>query len=286
MDSEEKHQALDEGLEVPEELLSDGIEAPKPVPETFVDEAHAAQAQFDEDADLTKHDGESIFAGGTELNDALFDTTDFNADEDAPITEKADDNLKTESTDESDSSLELPSFDDFDLSDMTLPDEPEHSNDKADFSTDDFTTDFNFDNDMSEQDSPNVGVDDSHDTVDDIYAEPADTFSNVGSNDENDIIGSDAESDNAESEEAEDAYQPVEELKNVEIPEIDEATGFAKKDEQETPSDVSFAPPKRLKTLPMMQGKPLLRLSIPSYQMRIWQAIYLLQSATKILKNS
>lgn len=245
LDSEEKHQALDEGLEVPEELLSDGIEAPKPVPETFVDEAHAAQTQFDEDADLTKHDGESIFAGGTELNDALFDTTDFNADEDAPITEKADDNLKTESTDESDSSLELPSFDDFDLSDMTLPDESEHSDDKADFSTDDFTTDFNFDNDMSEQDSTNVGVDDSHDTVDDIYAEPSDTFSNVGSNDENDIIGSDAEIDKAESEEAEDAYQPVEELKNVEIPEIDEATGFAKKDEQETPSDVSFAPPKR-----------------------------------------
>lgn len=123
---------------------------------------------------------------------------------------------------------------------------------------------FNFDDDNGQQESPSTESEAATEIPDTDADLELDALSKPEYTETHEIPDSDSTPETTESTDGEtptssetgetdDAYKPVEELKNVEIPEIDEKTGFAKKDDE--PDNHSFAPPKRFETFADTAGQ-------------------------------
>lgn len=240
--------------EVPEEFLSEDLNLSKglddqvqDVDETQAEEIVPPPMDF-EFEDLEKSDGESIFADGSEINDDLFVTTDFNADADT--------------VDEISTSLDFPDFDSLDV-DAPIVDDLEVDAPFADNLdldvplTDDLEMDSFSDIDIQDAD---ISLDDNLPPADFLSEDKEDTtedlqVTNLSLASSGEELSLDPDSMSF-PDEAEDPYAPVEELKDVEIPEIDEETGFAKKEEV---APVTFTPPQRFQKFADDSGQVLVQ---------------------------
>lgn len=218
----------------PDNLFTDTAQSDKPeVPETLLSEKadeNNQNSDLDLPKDLLKNEGESVFTNGADLSDALFDTTDFNADD--------------ESIEQADKKEDRP-FEDFDIEGLD------------DFTPLEVPNDMTKDSDASEdkqaskkEDAPRLS--DSTTTTkdtpekEDTARSSTESFPDSDADFNLETSPTESPSENPatkeEATETEDAYKPVQELDGVQVPEIDEETGFAKKDDG---IDSSFNPPKR-----------------------------------------
>lgn len=248
-----------------EEINLQDIPAPE-VPENLLSKTDDATE------DLNFGDEHSGFQDELQINDTIFDTTDFNNDETDNFPELENDNKNSFSDKIADNDITAENtpidIPDLDESHFDLPTNDENFDEKFPTSfaqeVDDFDTDFTDSSylkkdrleDESHENNGSLNIDfsdEDFDTVPDLSSDMkslgSDSFDEKNASLEN--IDNITKPDIKETEE--DPYKSVESVEGVQVPEIDEKTGFAKKEDDA--HDVVFTPPEKFQDFSDEQGK-------------------------------